>query len=105
MTREEWAVFRSQGSFAGSSLDQSSGYIHLSSAAQVPGTLEKYFHGRKDLVLLSLDQQKLVPGFLKWEISRDNEKFPHYYADLPLGGVVRVDDLELEQNGRHIIPL
>ena len=105
MMRAEWVLFDSEGSFGGSPLDRSSGFIHLSTAAQVPGTLNQYFHGREGLVLLALNPQKLDSCCLKWEISRDNEKFPHYYADLPLGAVVQVHDLTLEQNGTHIIPL
>ncbi len=105
MSREDWRQFQSSGIFAGSGLDRADGFIHLSTKHQVSGTLQRYFQGRDDQVLVSLDPEKLESNLLKWEISRDNEKFPHYYADLPLGAVGHAHDLKLDRNGKHIIPL
>lgn len=67
----------------GSPDDQRDGFVHLSSAAQVDGTLAKHFAGQTGLIVLAVDPRLLPPGALKWEVSRDGKRFPHLYAPLP----------------------
>ncbi|WP_321393297.1 DUF952 domain-containing protein [Emcibacter sp.] len=105
ISRADWQRLKDDGCFAGAAVDVRDGYIHLSAHNQVAGTLEKHFKGKEGLVLVGFDPDKLDSSKLKWEISRDNEKFPHYYANLPLGAVSQVHDLTLNENNTHIIPL
>lgn len=77
---DEWAAFQASGVFEGSADDRRDGFIHLSTAEQVPGTLERHFAGQTGLVLaeLSLDEDPT----LKWEASRGGALFPHLYRPL-----------------------
>ena len=51
LSADELATLEREGQFAGSADDLRDGYIHLSTAAQLDGTLAKHFAGREDLYL------------------------------------------------------
>jgi uncharacterized protein (DUF952 family) len=84
---DEWARAERAGVFHGSPDDRCDGFIHFSTAAQVPGTVEKYFTGESGLVLVAVDAVKLGAA-LKWEPSRGGALFPHLYGDLSLTAVL-----------------
>ena len=85
--REEWDAAAAAGVYHGSSQDAADGFIHFSTAAQIPETVEKYFAGESDLVLVAVDAAKLGAA-LKWEPSRGGALFPHLYGDLSLTAVL-----------------
>lgn len=89
--------------FRGAPVDLADGYIHFSTAAQVRETATKHFAGQGDLLLISVDADKLGEG-LKWEPSRGGALFPHLYAPLDLKAVLSVADLPLGDDGRHMFP-
>ena len=78
-------------------------FIHFSTAAQVVESAAQHWAGRDGLVLLTVDTSALG-GDLKWEPSRRDMLFPHLYASLPGAAVIRVDDLPLGADGRHVFP-
>jgi uncharacterized protein (DUF952 family) len=94
---------RTRGRFEGSADDARDGFIHLSAGHQVPGTLERYFAGQRDLVLLAVDPDLLGEG-LRWEPSRGDELFPHLYGPLDLDHVISVEALVLQEDGSHRLP-
>ena len=94
---------KSEGRFLGTADDLRDGFIHLSAASQVAGTLAKHFSGQADLLLLKVDGERLGPA-LKWEESRGGDLFPHLYGPLPLDAIVGVDPLELDDDECHILP-
>lgn len=77
----QWEAACREGVYRGSEDDQRDGFIHLSSGAQLAGTLRKHFAGQADLLLVSLDADKLGPA-LRYEPSRDGALFPHLYGEL-----------------------
>jgi uncharacterized protein (DUF952 family) len=81
------------GSFAGAPVDLADGYIHLSTASQVSGTLEKHFSGQLDLHIAAVDLTPLGDA-VKWEVSRGGALFPHLYASLPLSAVIAHQPVE-----------
>lgn len=101
--RDEWDAAQARGGYAGSSQDLADGFIHFSTAQQLEVSAEKHRRGQEGLVLLTVDTTDLG-GILKWEASRGGALFPHLYGDLPLHAVLRVDDLPLGPDGRHIFP-
>lgn len=76
-----WHEAVAVGSYRGSADDLRDGYIHLSLAHQLEATLCKYFAGRTDLLLVSLDEESLGSA-LRHEPSRGGDLFPHLYAEL-----------------------
>ena len=104
LTGPQLAQLEADGIFAGSLADLSDGYIHLSTAEQLPGTLDKHYAGHADLHLAAVDLDALGPA-LKWEPSRGGDLFPHIYAGLPLGAVIAYGPLERAENGQLILPV
>lgn len=92
-----------KGHFAGSPDDLRDGFIHLSAAHQLEGTLAKHFGGQAGLVLVALDVARLGPH-LKWETSRGGDLFPHLYAPLELSAVLWIERLSLGEDGVHRLP-
>lgn len=97
LSQSLWGAFLRSGQFAGSADDQRDGYIHLSTAEQLPGTLARHFAGCADLVLLAV-KPDLLGELLRMEPSRGGALFPHCYGPLPLAACtliarrVRADD-------------
>ena len=103
-----WDDARRLGCFRGSADDVADGFIHLSTAAQLPGTLERHFSGpdgtsRSGLVLIALDPARLGPN-LRWEPARDGSLFPHLYGNLDPALALSITPLALGADGRHQLP-
>ena len=101
--RAYWRLAEQAGTYRGSAVDARDGFIHLSTAAQLAGTMEKHFAGSRDLLLVAVDTDRLGPA-LKWEPSRGGELFPHLYAALPLSAVRWTKPLPDELAGRRVLP-
>lgn len=86
----EWAHLEREGLFPGSPDDLRDGFIHLSTAAQLPGTRARHFAGEADVVVAEVLRDEAVEAHLRWEPSRDGQLFPHLYAPLRRENVVRV---------------
>jgi uncharacterized protein (DUF952 family) len=102
--REEWVRARQLGALVPSPDDMRDGYVHLSRAEQLRGTLTRHFAGRADLVLLAVRVERLPEGTLRWEASRGGALFPHLYDRLSVASVEQVFDLPLDEHGVHAVP-
>jgi len=80
---DEWQAARASGYFSGSPDDLRDGFVHLSAAHQLRGTLEKHFSGKDNLLLIAYETERLGPA-LRWEKSRVGDLFPHFYGRLPV---------------------
>ncbi|MFT3972559.1 MAG: DUF952 domain-containing protein [Amaricoccus sp.] len=80
----EWAALEAAGESRGAPVDVADGFVHLSTAAQLPGTLAKHFAGETGLVLLAVDAN----AGMTWEPSRGGALFPHLYRPLRRADVV-----------------
>jgi uncharacterized protein (DUF952 family) len=98
-----WEAARPEGRYTGSADDVRDGFIHFSTRSQIAGTLAKHFAGRDDLVLVTVDPERLGEA-LKWEPSRRGALFPHLYGALDMGAVLTVQPLPLGSDGTHRIP-
>ena len=85
-TQAAWDAAKELGYYEAASLD-TEGFIHLSTAEQVPGTLERFFAGQTNLVKLVIQPEKLTHT-LKYEIAPSlNVAFPHVYGIINLDAV------------------
>jgi uncharacterized protein (DUF952 family) len=103
LTGLDLAQARRIGRYTGSADDLRDGFIHLSGADQLDGTLVKHYAGQSGLFLLAIDADKLGRA-LRWETSRGGALFPHLYAPLPLNAVFWAAPIELDAEGRHVLP-
>ncbi len=88
----EWENARQQGFYAAPSL-HTEGFIHLSSAHQVQGVLDRFYAGQQGLVKLVIDSSKLASPLKYEEATNIGEKFPHVYGPINLSAVVSVQQL------------
>ena len=98
----DWAAACVHGAYSGSRDDMRDGFIHLSAAHQLSGTLAKYFRDQKDLVLVAFAASDLGPE-LKHEASRGGDLFPHLYGPLPTARALWQRSLNLGPDGVPVV--
>lgn len=101
--QDDWDEAVSHGLYRGSADDFRDGYIHLSTAEQLPGTAVKYFAGQPGLVLVAFQVERLGPS-LRWEPSRGGQLFPHLYAALAPADAAWLRPLPLAHDGLLLLP-
>ena len=104
LSGKELATLEREGRFDGSADDRRDGFIHLSTEAQLEGTLAKHYSGRDDLHLATVDLGSFGSS-LKWEAARDGQQFPHLYGPLLLETVVAYGALERRADGTLRLPV
>lgn len=77
----DWAEACRAERYDGSPDDARDGFIHLSLADQVPGTLKRHFSGRRDLLIVAFDADELGSA-VRFEPSRQGALFPHHYGPI-----------------------
>ncbi|RIA56843.1 DUF952 domain-containing protein [Dichotomicrobium thermohalophilum] len=98
-----WREAEAAGVYHGSADDERDGFIHFSTADQLPGTLAKHFAGQEGLTLVAVDAATLGDK-LVWEPSRRGDLFPHLYDPLPTDAVLWTRSLPLNADGTHELP-
>jgi uncharacterized protein (DUF952 family) len=103
LTAEEAAALEADH-FAGSPADRRDGFVHLSTAAQLEGTLAAHYAGQVDLWLAAVDVAAAGPA-LRWERSRGGDLFPHLHARLTRIRVAALTPLERTPDGTLRLPV
>jgi len=67
--------------------DLRDGFVHLSTASQVAGSLARHFAHLPEVVVLRIDAALLDPARLRYEPSRGGALFPHYHGVIPTRAV------------------
>jgi uncharacterized protein (DUF952 family) len=102
--RAEWLRAHELGELVPSPDDMRDGFVHLSRARQLRGSLARHFAGQPDLLLLAVRVGRLPEGALRWETARGGELFPHLYGRIGVAMVERVFELPLDAQGSHALP-
>ena len=92
-----WHAAVNTGSFDGSPVDIADGFIHFSTAAQLPETAARHFRDVKDLLLVAVDADVLGDA-IRWEPSRGGDLFPHLYGALPTSLAASVTPFDANQS-------
>ena len=80
-TKRDFNLFLIEGETQGTVTDLQDGFIHFSTREQLCNTIRKYFYQYTQVVILAFKETDLKSK-LRWEASRENELFPHYYDTL-----------------------
>ncbi len=99
----EWAALERDGEIAGAPVDVADGFIHFSTAEQLPETLARHFAGAEGLIVAAFDADALAVA-LRWEPSRGGALFPHLYAPLRRSDVLWTRPAPLGSDGVHVLP-
>jgi uncharacterized protein (DUF952 family) len=87
-TDAAWQQAQKQGFYEAASLS-SEGFIHLSTAIQVAGVLERYYKDQHNLLLLHIDESKLQAPLIYELAPSVNELFPHVYGRINLDAIAQ----------------
>jgi uncharacterized protein (DUF952 family) len=88
-TDSTWNNAREIGVYTVPSLKEE-GFIHCSQQNQLADVKQRYFEGRNDLLLLSIETDKLTSPFIfEWSPSVQ-DTFPHVYGPINVDAVVEV---------------
>jgi uncharacterized protein (DUF952 family) len=99
----EWYSGEKSGYYQPANFEQD-GFIHFSTFSQVSATAARYYAGRRDLLLLEV-QEEVVRDTLKYETSPTGELFPHVYQTLPVAAVKAIYPLILGPDGTFSWPI
>ena len=104
ITKQEiWEKGITSGIYRGDTLD-SEGFIHCSKPNQVIAVANFLFRGQTDLVLLSIDPEKVIPEILYENVEGGDKMFPHIYGPLNLDAVTNVFEFEPRPDGTFVLP-
>ena len=92
----DWQTALEQGYYQADSLTDV-GFIHCSRPEQVVAVANRFYLGRRDLLLLWINPD-LLRAELRWEAS-DGDLFPHIYGPLDLDAVQAVVPFPAESDG------
>ena len=85
---EVWAAFDT-GIYRAASLE-AEGFIHCSFEEQLDTVIERYYSGVDELIVLTIDSEKLMSRVLN-EPSTGNEIYPHIYGPVNRDAIVGVE--------------
>lgn len=86
---ETWENFKDKDFYKAESL-QTEGFIHCSFAHQLEAVLERYYAGRKKVLILTIDTAELTSKVIH-ESSTNNEIYPHIYGGINQGAIVDIE--------------
>lgn len=93
-TPENWAKFADEDFYQAESL-KTEGFIHASFAEQLEETLKIHYKGVREVLILTVDSEKLTSK-LSVEKSRNGEEFPHIYGAINKAAIVAIEEKNLD---------
>lgn len=91
-----WAASQAAGEHTSSTTGRTlaeEGFIHCSTAAQWPATVERFYGNATDLLLLHIDEAGLTAPLVYEQLDGAPEPFPHVYGPIPVAAVVEAQRL------------
>lgn len=90
-TAEDWNEHQHNSSYVPAGYAKE-GFIHCSTSEQVPGVLQRYYAGAKNLLLLHIEEDKLTAQ-LKYEEAINHELFPHVFGPINKNAIMKIEHL------------
>ncbi len=96
--KKEWEKALRENSYSPDSLSKE-GFIHCSPAEKLSDTLNNFFKGKNDLLLLSIDESKVLNRIIREDLYGHDFNFPHIYGELNLDSVIKVTEIIADAEG------
>jgi glutathione S-transferase len=80
------------------------GFVHCSFAGQLQATADRFYAGRRDVLLLAIDPARLDAPVVVEAAPGTDERFPHVYGPIPVEAVVWAQPIPLGPDGRLDVP-
>ena len=101
--RIEWEKATAKGRYEPASL-QKQGFIHCSMPEQIIRVANSHFRGKRGLMLLCIDTEKVTADIRYESPDGGPEQFPHIYGVLNIDAVVNVVDFKPAEDGIFSLP-
>ena len=85
----DWQAAQRAGVYRGSAVARADGFLPLSTAEPVAGSLAKHYPNPDGFVVLTV-RVAALGARLRWEPSRGGALFPHCYGEVPLDAVMAI---------------
>jgi uncharacterized protein (DUF952 family) len=102
-TRTDWEAAQVADSYQADSL-AAQGFIHCSTRKQVLKVADRFYRGRRGLILLAIDPARLRSEVRYENLEGGTELFPHLYGPLNLDAVSGVYAFEPAADGSFALP-
>lgn len=101
--KAEWKKAKIEGIYKGDTLELE-GFIHCSPIEKIVDVANYNFKGEKGLILLCIDEEKVISE-IRWEdLYKAGRDYPHIYGKLNIDSVIRVFDFEPKEDGYFELP-
>lgn len=91
------------GEYAPSSL-QKEGFIHCSTTDQVLGVANSLYKGKRDLLLMLIDDTKVESEIVYEDLYELGKLFPHIYGPLNLDAIIQTLEFAPDAEGNFQLP-
>ncbi|MEO8666167.1 MAG: DUF952 domain-containing protein [Ignavibacteria bacterium] len=80
------------------------GFIHCSPLEKVKESANRFFKDHYELLVLCIDEDKVIPEIIREDLYDTGFEFPHIYGKLNLDAVIKVIELKKNINGSFDFP-
>ena len=106
---QDWAKALQNGSYDTSTRGVSlaeAGFVHGSTASQLPGVLARFYPDipAVDLLVIDIDRLEHEGATVRWDPVAGDGPYPHIYGVVPTVAVVQVLRVEHEAGGPWSVP-
>lgn len=98
----DWKRAQAEGTYTTSTRGVSladEGFIHASQAHQVASVADRFYRGEHDLVLLTIDEDLVIPEIRYEPVPGSADPFPHIYGPLNVDAVQKITAMEPDAGG------
>jgi len=101
-SKNEWEQAKKLGEYSPASLRED-GFIHCSNKYQLWLVATFLYKGKKDLLILYIDERRLKSKLVFEDLKRHGE-FPHIYGPLNIYAVTKTPRLKFDKQGNFLLP-
>lgn len=99
---DDWKTYQDAGLYKPETLEEE-GFIHCSNGSQVQEVANRYYKGKKNLMLIVIDVASLESDVKLEQAGDSEEKFPHIKGPLNIDAIIDKIKLEPEEDGTFYI--
>lgn len=92
-TQETWKAAQGEGFYVPEAYAKE-GFIHACKVTQIEGVLQRHFSNATGLLLLHIEERKLVAPHSFVFVEAVNDEFPHIFGTINLDAVVELTVIE-----------
>lgn len=91
-TQNQWKEQEEEAVYEDPSL-KTEGFIHCSTDNQVQKVLNRYFQGKKDILMLHIDPEVLESSLQYERAANDGDFYPHIYGPINKSAIIKIESV------------